>query len=178
MTTIVCYMGGTCGDLVSALIDVTGVELQGSTVQHITQRARLKKPHLFKDDAEKDLYIEMAGEFGSISSHDLDYHLRRQHEFLAVIVNDQSTANWAAERFQTLHRPQVWKEVSTAMGIQSYQDYAQMMLDYSAMVANHTRFVVKLQNILEGHAVEDLESLGIAVTPQACDFYHKWLQQQ
>jgi hypothetical protein len=45
----VCYCGGTCGDLISALIDNSDAYLHNNTVKHASLRERLKKPHQFQN---------------------------------------------------------------------------------------------------------------------------------
>ena len=86
---IVVYMGGTCGDLVTAILDPFSTEL-GSNGNVILgpSRSYLKKPHSFSDDAEKNHYLEETFSWcNSIPSHDLDYHIRQHHKFIGIVVN-------------------------------------------------------------------------------------------
>jgi len=174
---IVCYTGGTCGDLIAAMIDKTHARFQNATVIHSDDRRRLKKPHIFANDEEKDQYItEISTQYQSIPSHDLDYHVRRSHEFIAITVQDFKIAMWAAGRFRGLHRPHVWQEMQTVCGAATIEDYAQILIDYSNMVVNHHCNVVKLEDILAGNAVNALKKLGIIHPDQ--DLYDKWLALQ
>ena len=174
---IICYTGGTCGDLIAAMIDSTDVEFESSTVMHVQHRMRLKKPHMFANDGEKDQYIqEISSQYRSIPSHDLDYHVRRSHGFITITVQDFIIAHWAAERFQALHSPHVWQEMQAACGATTIGEYAQMLIDYSNMVVNHTTDVVKLEDILAGNAIDRLKQLGINNVDQ--DLYLKWLALQ
>ena len=174
---IICYTGGTCGDLIAAMIDSTDTEFESSTVMHVQHRQRLKKPHTFANDEEKDQYIqEIAGQYCSIPSHDLAYHVRRSHGFISITVQDFNVAMWAARRFRGLHRPHVWQEMQTACGASSTEDYAQLLIDYSNMVVNHTMDVVKLEDIRNGHALDALSKLGI--NSQHKNLYHNWLDLQ
>jgi hypothetical protein len=174
---IVCYAGGTCGDLISAMIDSTHARFQNTTVIHSTERQRLKKPHTFSNDEEKDQYINnISTQYLSIPSHDLDYHVRRSHGFISITVQDFNVAMWAARRFRGLHRPHVWQEMQTACGASSTEDYAQLLIDYSNMVVNHTMDVVKLEDIRNGHALDALSKLGI--NSQHKNLYHNWLDLQ
>ena len=175
---VVCYMGGTCGDLITALIDPTGARLTHTTVTHLPDRTRLKKPHLFLDNEEKKLYLESVT-YASISSHDLDYHRRMCHDFLGIKVMTLDTALWAAERFQKLHRPQVWQEMQISCGAATLKDYAQTMIDYGNMIAEITDKIITLEDIVSGRAVDILRShLKIPITADAEIFYSQWLRAQ
>ena len=179
MIDIVCYAGGTCGDLVSALIDPRGAELRpNGTVLHVPERVRLKKPHLFADDVEKDQYLESVA-YDSISSHDSEYHIKRNHPFLSVSVQDFETALWAAGRFKSLHREHVWAEMQSKCGANSVEEYAQMMIDHTNMVAQSGCNIVKLESILQGSVIDDIQSfIGRPVIPSAVEFYKNWMKAQ
>lgn len=175
--TIVCYMGGTCGDLITAITDPTQAVLNKNSVTLPAERSQLKKPHLFETDKDKDIYIDYIGlVYNSIPSHDLAYHVKQRHEFVGIIVNDRTVANWAADRFKKLHRPHVWEEMQKQCGANSSKDYAQSMLDFSNLVREHTDKIVQLERILQGHAVDDIKSLGIPAAGKS--FYHSWLGNQ
>ena len=118
-TTIVCYTGGTAGDIVSLIIDPAELS---------RDRQRLKKPHLFASDAEKDNFLDTAP-WASVPSHDFEYHQRRQHEILAIVCRTKPNALWAAERFKSMHRPHVWEEMTQHCGAADVETYAQMILD-------------------------------------------------
>ena len=174
---IVCYTGGTCGDLISALIDPTHVKFENTAVMHLANRQRLKKPHTFDNNKEKDQYInEISTQYLSIPSHDLDYHIQQSHQFIAITVQDSEIAMWAARRFQALHRPHVWQEMQTKCGAATIEEYAQMMIDYSNMIVNHTTDIVKLEDIRNGQAIQALAKLGINSTHK--NLYQNWLDLQ
>lgn len=175
---IICYLGGTCGDLVSAVIDPTDARLQGTTVQHNASRTQLKKHHLFIDDAAKDIYLKSV-DAGSISSHDLDYHVRRNHGFISIVVNNLSDAHWASERFRALHRPHVWQEMQEKCGANDVDDYAQVMIDYSNLVVKHAQVCINLEDIIEGRLISVLQKdFGIKASSLAQDFYRTWIKVQ
>lgn len=179
---IVCYTGGTCGDLISGLIDNTGVKFNTNikTVVHIPERTYLKKPHLFATDAEKDNYItDVSKKYYSISSHDLDYHIQSQHNFIGIIVNDFSVALWAAERFRRCHRPHVWEEMKHICGARDVKDYAQILLEFSKKVVQHTDKVLQLEEIYNGTVLPSLENiLGHPISKNSKHFYQEWLDLQ
>ena len=160
---IVCYTGGTAGDIVARIIDNQALS---------KDRQRLKKPHLFFSDKEKDQYINDSI-WGSLPSHDFEYHQSRQHEILGVCCLDMPSALWAANRFKVLHRPHVWQEMSRACGANTIEQYAQMIIDFGNMLANYTDNVLYLDRIIAGHAVRDLIDLNVSVTGK--DLYTEWL---
>jgi len=171
-------MGGTCGDIISAIIDVTGARLLKGHVHHTPERTRLKKPHEFSSDAEKDLYLSSVN-FASVSSHDFDYHRLRDHSFTGIAIENLSTALWAAERFQSLHRPQVWDEMRLKCGAGDTDQYAQTMMHYSKLMCEHAKYVILLEDIVRGQAVTQVEQmLNIEVSPSARQFYTEWLMVQ
>jgi hypothetical protein len=177
MIDIVCYAGGTGGDLVCAMIDPTGAVLIGNTIKHAPERVRLKKPHLFDSDDDRHAYIKSVSEvYKSIPSHDLDFHLRHRHDFVAVVAKNFSAALWAAERFKALHRPNVWQEMQKICGANSTRDYAQVLIDYGDMVCTKTKKIIELERILQGHAVQDLS--GLLQKDVDRNLYDQWLISQ
>lgn len=174
MIEIICYTGGSCGDLITALIDSKDTSYRGNTVMIDADRSRLKKPHEFANDSDKDQYlVEIATKYQSIPSHDLAYHVRRQHKFIGISVHDWTVALWAAQRFKDLHRPHVWNEMTVACGAQTVEDYAQMMLDFSNLIVQHTNKIVTLESICAGTALQNpiLENTNN-------NFYNNWLELQ
>lgn len=174
---IVCYAGGTCGDLVCAMIDPMHAYLDNNVIRHAPERSKLKKPHLFDSDTSKHLYMKsLCLLYASLPSHDLDYHVRHAHDFIGVTVKDPATALWAAERFKALHRPSVWQEMQAVCGASSTHDYAQVLIDYADMIMNKTNKVLTLERILSGHAAQDLSLLLEKEVHR--DLYDQWLTKQ
>ena len=174
MIEIICYTGGTCGDLIAALIDTHTSRFTNTTVSLDTDRIRLKKPHTFDNDTDKDQYIaDMSAKYQSIPSHDLEYHIRRGHRFIGITVTDWDVALWAAKRFKDLHRPHVWEEMTAACGAKTIEDYAQMMLDFSNLIVQHTDKIITLESIRSGTALQNpiLQNTNK-------DFYKNWLELQ
>lgn len=177
---IVCYTGGTCGDLITAMIDHRDAKFYFKAVMHDQQRQRLKKPFTFANDEEKDVFIQdIAQRYNSLPSHDLDYHVRRKHDFVSITVEDPKVALWAATRFKHLHRPHVWQEMQKACGAETVEDYAEILMQYSRMVQQHTDKLISLESIRQGRAVEELESrLSIKIDKAGQNFYGHWMLLQ
>jgi hypothetical protein len=179
--TIVCYTGGTCGDLISAIIDPTDCAISANfgTIIHNPERTRLKKPHLFDSDSKKQLYIDsVTGKYKSISSHDATYHIAQKHDFLSIIVKDFDYAIWAAERFKKCHRAHVWEEMQKQCGANNIKEYTQKLIEYSSMIETHTQHIIKLENILNGDILTDLINLNYNLSDDGVKIYSDWLSKQ
>lgn len=175
MFKIVCYLGGTCGDLVTSLIDPRGTKIVNGAISLPEQRTRLKKPHLFASDQARDQYLtEIAQQYDSVPSHDFEYHRRSQHDVLLITVQDRDVASWAANRFKKLHREHVWTEMMTASGITSVSEYAQAILDWSNVAGHIFKNTLSLEKILAGDA---LTKLGIQ-SQESDKIYQTWLANQ
>ena len=174
---IVCYMGGTCGDILTTIIDPTDAVLTERAVKLTPERSRLKKPHLFDNDKDKDKYVrDIKSVYNSIPSHNIAYHARYSHEFIGIVVDDRAVAEWAAERFKNLHRPHVWEEMQRHCGAGTVKMYAQSMLDFSNLVREHTSNLVQLERILAGTADTDLAMFGISCPGK--QLYQQWIDKQ
>lgn len=160
---IVCFVGGTVGDILTQILD---------PAELTPERQQLKKPHLFANDVEKDLFLETTN-CKSVPSHDFEYHRRRHHDLLGIVCRDQTNALWAARRFKKLHRPQVWKEMTAFCGADTEEAYAQAIIDFGIMLANYTNNVLYLDDVIDGCAINRLHKLGYS-TPGEYK-YKKWL---
>lgn len=177
MLNVVCYSGGTCGDLVSAMIDPKDAELKLSRIVMPQYRSRLKKPHQFVDSLAKDQYIqEISLTYRSIPSHDLQYH--RGQDFIGITVEDRCLAEQAARRFRDLHRPEVWAEMQKCCGAESIEQYAMVLIDFSTLVQQHATWTLKLEDIVAGLAIQRLVQIGKVVDETSQDLYQSWLSQQ
>jgi hypothetical protein len=174
---IICYAGGTCGDLVVALLDPRGVEIDQGRVRLPTDRMRLKKPHRFTDDKEKQGYLDdIVAQYHSVPSHDLDYHVDHGHSFIGVTVKDWNLALWAAHRFQALHAPHVWQEMQRACGASTVEHYAEIVIHFGNLVATKTDRLITLESIMAGTVLPQLQELT-GLEPDR-RLYQHWLDQQ
>ena len=177
MIDIVCYAGGTCGDLICALLDPTDAQVNDTKISLTRDRSRLKKPHEFSNTVEKDLYIqEISKKYQSIPSHDFEYHCGS--EFIGITVDDYNMAEQAATRFKNLHRPSVWKEMTHKCGANSIVQYAQNLIDFSNLIRPHAKILMKLEDIFAGHAIDFLLEHKKYISPASVDLYRHWLLAQ
>ena len=175
----VVYMGGAAGDVVASVIDHRNSKFNSlqRRMEMPLDRQRLKKPHTFESDAAKDEYVQqMSATYRSLPSHDIDYHVHNRHTTIGITVQDTKIANWAAKRFESVHRPQVWQQVCEACGITNTRQYADLMLHYSNMLEKQLSNTIKLERIVAGNLVEDLESvLGEKLDQKSVNVYRNWL---
>ena len=170
-------MGGTCGDLIACIIDSKNSIVRTSRVLTPMNRAKLKRADSFDTDDEKDNYlVQIALQYKSIPSHDIEYHVRKKHEFISIGIRNRETAIWAAARFKTLHNPNVWTKIMDDCKITTLEDYSEMLLTYSSMVMQHTEKVIYLEDIVNGSAIERLQLLVSSTLDTA--FYQSWLAAQ
>jgi len=168
---IVGYAGGTGGDLITALLNPTDVKLDGTRVIVPDHRVKLKKPGRFQDDVAKDKYIQEFKNTVSLSSHDLEYHIRNRHPFIGITVR-YKMAYWAANRFKELHSDRIWQQ----MGNGTIEDYAEDLLDISkSLIAKHATHILCLEDIVNGLAIEKLREFCI-ISTESEEFYDLWLE--
>lgn len=178
MFEIVCYLGGTCGDLVVSMLDSRTSSIKSGAVTSDVQRQRLKKSWQFENDEQRDIYLsQIRVQYKSIPSHDADYHIRNHHSFIAIVVANRSTAIWASNRFKALHSSQVWEQMVATNGANSIEKYAQDMLDWGTWIQSYTNRIIKLEDILEGRADTKISSI-IETQDIDVNFYNQWLQIQ
>ena len=173
---IVCYAGGTCGDILTSLIDPKGAVLKPSgSISLPADRSKLKKPHLLPEIQDKLDYINHADLlYNSIPSHDIEFHIQQSHAFVGIVLDQLDTAKWAATRFKQLHRPHVWEEVQTRCGATTTDDYAEMMMHVSRMIKEYTQRTVSLESIRSGQALQQLQKHVPILAGQ--EIYQSWLK--
>ena len=176
----VVYMGGTAGDLVASMIDWqdSRLEMIKDRMELPLQRQQLKKPHSFATDEDKDQYVrEMSRLYRSLPSHDLDYHLKRQHRTIGIVVETEKAARMAAERFKRSHRARVWQSVCEGFGIENTRQYADLVLNYGNVIKEKVTTVITMEDIVKGNLLRDLSSnLGIGFSQQDVVRYQTWMR--
>ena len=118
----------------------------------------------------------MSAIYRSLPSHDIDYHVRSGHTTIGITVHDTKIAKWAAQRFKSVHRPQVWQQVCKACGITTTRQYADLMLHYGNMLEKQLPNTIKLERIVAGNLKDDLESvLDKKLDQESVNVYRNWL---
>ena len=170
--TIVCFMGGTCGDIVTAIIDETNttIDIDGRILLP-KERILLKDPNNFSNNQEKDqLILELTCK--SIASHDYEYHLIRKHSIIYVGIFDMAVAVWAANRFKQLH-PDTWRQFNN----QTVENHATRYIEHTNMVINNKKIkVIDIKDVVTGKLINKLKEFGFDISNAAEILYSKWLK--
>lgn len=174
---VVCYMGGTYGDTVAGLINEDlKTDVLWLVVRPNEEVSKLKKPHTFGSDQEKDEYINsISSEYKCILSHDQDYHFSRNHNVLGIVVTNIKSALKCANRFKVAHRPQVWKEMMDRCGAKTIEEYAEMMLHYSSTIEKQSKWIISTDEIEDGRVLEKITQItGTPVSTLTQNAYKNW----
>lgn len=175
----IVYMGGCCGDLVASILDWkdTKFDLAYRKINFPLRRQKLKKFYEFSSDKEKDHYVvESSYFYKSLPSHDIDYHLRHDHYVIGITAKTQEAAQWAARRFKSAHKPRVWEQVCKSHQIESVEQYANLIVDYSTWIESKIAKTISLEHILKGNLIEDLQKItAIPLDKRSKNHYSSWL---
>jgi len=169
-------MGGTCGDLIACIIDSKNSIVRRRRVLTPLNRSKLKRDSFNTDDEKDNYLVQIALQYKSIPSHDIEYHVRKKHEFISIGIRNRETAIWAANRFKALFTINEWIDTLDYLKITTLEDYSEMLLTYSSMVMQHTEKVIYLEDIVNGNAIERLQLLVSSTLDTA--FYQSWLAAQ
>ena len=174
---VICYMGGTYGDMVAGLINE---DLKTDAIWQVArpneEMSKLKKPHTFSSDEEKDEYINSISlKYKCILSHDQDYHFNRNHNVLGIVVTNMKSALKCAKRFKAAHRTQVWKEMMDRCGAKTIEEYAEMMLHYSSAIEKQSKWIISTDEIEDGCVLEMITQItGRPLTTLTQHSYENW----
>jgi hypothetical protein len=174
---VICYMGGTYGDMIAGLINE---DLKTDSLWRIAKPTeeicRLKKPHTFGSDQEKDEYMNsISSEHKCILSHDQDYHFSRNHNVLGVVVTNMKSALKCAKRFKAAHRAQVWKEMMDRCGAKTIEEYAEIMIHYGKIIESQCKWIITTDEIENKQILERIESIvGTPLSEATKNAYKNW----
>ena len=178
---IICFAGGTAGDIVTALVDNKNCEINknSGSVKIPKDRSLLKKPHLFLNNQQKTDYIEdMNKKYSSIPSHDLDYHLAEGHTFIGIICQNEKLRLMASKRFKDLHKSKIWKEMSDVSSSETVKQYADDIFHMSKKMLDSKNYCIELSDIINGNLINVLNKNNIKIEEENKLFYKEWLDHQ
>src|ERR1700741_742843 len=151
---VVLYLGGACGDMVSAVIDSTNCNMLGTKMDTTKERQRFKKFSLFANDKEADdVYHQLADQYLSIPSHYTDYHLSRNHDIIAITISNRDDAMWAATRIKEVHPLATWEQMMRFTNVKTIEEYAQSMLYWSNDIRLKVAKTIDLSDIRSGNLI-------------------------
>jgi hypothetical protein len=98
------FHSGTAGDIVTAVLDPGSGYLTNGLIRFYDgeSRTQLKVRHIHfpndTDDSEALNWLAtVACNYPAIASHDIDFHIKYQHKFLLIVV-DQNDLQWVLNR--------------------------------------------------------------------------------
>jgi hypothetical protein len=169
-------MGGTCGDLVTAVIDSTDSKLDGSKIYTMLSRSKLKSDLFLNSEIEQLNYIkEMESKYLSIPSHKIDLHVKYKHPFITIFTENYDLALWCANRYKNLNRPDVWENMNKFNNL-TVESHAQTTIDSCRYLASHTDKIIALEDMLSGNLLSKLSKY--VKTPLNEKLYEEWLSRQ
>ena len=174
---VICYMGGTYGDMVAGLINE---DLKTDAIWLVSRPneevSKLKKSHTFGSDQEKDEYVNrISSQYKCILSHDQDYHFSRNHNVLGIVVTNMKSALKCAKRFKAAHRAHVWKEMMDRCGAKTIEEYAEMMIHYGKMIEPQCKWIITTDEIENEQILERIESIvGTSLSKATKNAYKNW----
>ncbi len=162
----VVYPPGSCGNMVSAVIDSTGLI---SGYRHVTfESDKLKLlQQQYRDamtDSDRDEYVQYISEkYLSVPSHSFEYHVKRKHDFIFLLPNNIETIEWTIQRIQDI--------------LPDTNEY--LTLSFVTNIINfckpHANKIIYVEDILEGKLIEKLKEF--IQTPLNEEFYFAWLSR-
>ena len=176
--TIVCFAGGTSGDLVVAMIDSLdcGYEINDHRINLTKDRSGMKKPWMFKNADEKRNYITDTFEaYDSLPSHDVDFHIGEKSEnVIGITCFDKVLRDKSASRFKNLHTSEVWDSLTKVTNTKTLDQYSNDILEISKKLKNNF-LTIDLSQIVGGNLPDLLHQMGFDITVKSGSLYEDWL---
>jgi|LauGreDrversion4_2_1035121.scaffolds.fasta_scaffold473716_2 hypothetical protein len=168
---VVAFVGGLAGDLITAVIDSNScVVTTLGKVQMPFYRKTLKRGVLTTIE-EKDAFItDISKQYRSIPSHEVEYHVQRNHITISIDVRDKELYKFAAERFILLNEPNL---ANTLFGVNTAIELAPILINMNERNLKLATNVLYFDDILDGKLIEKLEPICSNLD---VDFYDKWLK--
>ena len=166
---IILYQAGGCGNMVSSVIDSTGsLLLSTGHIVFDSKRIILQQEFYVNQltDEDRDRML-LNGNFKSIPSHLVDYHITRKHDFIFIDCDDPKYIDWVCARFNYIY--ELHNKNQPEIKIKS-----EYVKEVTAKATPHTNKIIPISDILEGRLIETLSKY--VDTPLNVDLYNKWLE--
>ena len=177
--TIVCFAGGTSGDIVVAVMDP-------KNCKHDPEKARIKIP---KDRAEMKMFWTFQGveqknnfirktfeNYDTIPSHDVNFHISQGAEnVLGITCFDKDLRDRSAKRFKAIHTDQDWDSLLKVTKTETVDQYSDDILSISKKL-NDNFPTIDLSSIINGTLIEKLGALGYQIPDVGISLYDRWIK--
>ena len=179
--TIICFAGGTAGDLVVGVLDPRNClyDNQQGSITLEKDRYTMKKFWLFNNEQDKDEYIDKVfKKYNSLPSHDVDFHINTTNRnVIGITCFDKSLRLQSAKRFKSLHRPYVWDSLRKVTDTETIDQYSNDILEISRKLKQKFP-TIDLQEIIGGDLINSLKILGHEIPAEGLRLYESWLERQ
>lgn len=162
----VVYPPGSCGNMVSAVIDSQGVIGGYRHVTFIPDKLRLLKQQDRDSmtDSDRDEYVkDIETKYLAVPSHSFEYHVKRKHDFIFLLPNSIETIQWSINRIKDI--------------LPDRNEY--LTLSFVNNIINcckpHSSKIILVEDIVQGKLIEKLQEF--ISTPLNEKFYYDWLSR-
>lgn len=173
---IVAYTGGSCGEMVTAVIDPTGYHFNGRYLELLKyDRSKLKNREwdFSLSNIDRDNAInELALKYRSLPSHKLDYHAFRKHDVIFIDATQPGMEEWVFNRINDIHSGKHKQWLNLEKDKESYINNFYPSQQFLLPIAKR---IIKLRDILEGKLIDVLKTY--VATPLNEALYYTWLDQ-
>lgn len=176
--TIICFAGGTSGDLAVSVLDPRNCtyDTKNGRIKIAMDRAGMKKFWKYNDVETKIQYIKQAfAMYDSLPSHDVDFHLANNHqEVIGITCFDENLREKSAIRFKDLHRSEVWDSLPKVCKTETVQQYSDDILQISRKL-ERAFTTIDLSEIIKGDLISRFTGLGYEIGRESVKIYNDWL---
>jgi hypothetical protein len=166
---IVVYVPGSCGEMITAVIDDTGYSYNGLLCNLIEyERSKLKNPEwdkILTDEDRDNVIQELSLKYKSLTSHKFQYHVDRQHDVIFIDASEDNLIEWSNNRLYQLYGNALWINPDKQINLARAHKAHELML-------SSAKRIIKLRDILEGRLIDVLKQY--VSTPLNEDLYYRW----
>ena len=179
--TIVCFAGGTSGDIVVAVMDPKNCQYdpQKARMKIAKDRAEMKIPWTFQGDEQKNNFIRKSFQkYETIPSHDVDFHIGQgAKNVLGITCFDKDLRDRSAKRFKAIHTDEDWNSLLKVTKTETVDQYSDDILAISKKL-DASFPTIDLVSIINGTLLEKLGALGYKIPDSGISLYDKWIKNQ
>jgi hypothetical protein len=176
--TIVCFAGGTSGDLVVSVLDPKNCDYNPSQgkVKISKDRSVMKKFWQFTNTKQKKDAIKNGFEnYDSLPSHDVDFHIDHgQDKVIGITCFDKDLRDRSATRFKNLHSNQVWDSLTKVSKTETIEQYSDDILQISRKL-ERAFTTIDLKEIIKGNLISRLTEMEYTISDESLEIYKKWM---
>ena len=175
---IVSHIGGTCGDLVTAVIDSTDASIDWTHAVKMPKTRLTLKTKINTDEDITQYLLEIFDKYKSISSHlpISDILLKDNIKLITPVIHEKEIALWAANRFVKVNLKKPYNHFMNRL-CKNDEEYADILLEHSKFSTeikpNTNTILINVRDIVEGNLITKLQNY--MDTELDNNFYQQWL---